>query len=432
MPKIFISYRRDDSGGWAGRLYDRLSQHFGRDNVFMDITAIEPGLDFVEVIQEAVASCDILIAVIGRQWLTVTDASGQRRLNNPEDFVRLEVGAALGRNIRVIPALVQNASMPRSTDLPESLQKMARRNALEISDTRFHQDTDRLIEVLTRVLGGSPASPRQSTPLVPETPTQPKEPQLPTLHPFEPEMILIPAGEFLMGSDPRQDPDAVDDEQPQHRLHLPEYYLARTPVTNAQYHAFVLATGHTPPEDWKGWTGRRPPRGQEDHPVVHVSWDDALDYCQWLAEVTGRRYTLPSEAEWEKAARGADGRIYPWGHGWESGRCNSEESNVGKTTAVHAYPQGASPYGVLDIAGNVYEWTRSLWGRGFDKPDYGYPYEPNDGRENREEARDVGRVLRGGAFVDVRRDVRCAYRNWLHPRYRGRDIGFRGVVRPCR
>jgi TIR domain len=194
MPKIFISYRRDDSGGWAGRLYDRLSQHFGRDNVFMDITAIEPGLDFVEVIQEAVASCDILIAVIGRQWLTVTDASGQRRLNNPEDFVRLEVGAALGRNIRVIPALVQNASMPRSTDLPESLQKLARRNALEISDTRFHQDTDRLIEVLTRVLGGSPASPRQSTPLVPETPTQPKEPQLPTLHPFEPEMILIPAG----------------------------------------------------------------------------------------------------------------------------------------------------------------------------------------------------------------------------------------------
>ena len=91
MARIFISYRRDDSGGWESRLYDRLSQHFGRDNVFMDIDTIEPGLDFVAVIQEAVGSCEALIAVIGRQWLTSTDAVGQRRLDNPEDFVRVEI-----------------------------------------------------------------------------------------------------------------------------------------------------------------------------------------------------------------------------------------------------------------------------------------------------------------------------------------------------
>jgi hypothetical protein len=138
VARIFISYRRDDSGGWTGWLSDRLHQHFGRDNVFMDIDTIEPGLDFVEVIEQAVGSCDALIALIGNQWLTITDDSGRRRLDNPEDFVRLEIAAALARNIRVIPALVPGARMPRSTDLPYVLQLLARRNAHEISDRRFH------------------------------------------------------------------------------------------------------------------------------------------------------------------------------------------------------------------------------------------------------------------------------------------------------
>jgi uncharacterized membrane protein YtjA (UPF0391 family) len=153
MAGVFISYRRGEGGAWAGRLYDRLSQHFGRENIFMDIDTIEPGLDFVEVIERAVASCDILIALIGRQWLTITDPSGQRRLDNPEDFVRLEIATALKRNIRVIPALIQGASMPRSTDLPEELRMLTRRNALEISDTHFHRDVDQLIEILDRALG---------------------------------------------------------------------------------------------------------------------------------------------------------------------------------------------------------------------------------------------------------------------------------------
>jgi hypothetical protein len=109
VARIFISYRREDSSGWAGRLYDRLSQRFGGDNVFMDIDTIDPGLDFVEVIQQAVGSCDVLVALIGRHWLTSTDEQGQRRLENPEDFVRLEITAALERNIRVIPALLQGA-----------------------------------------------------------------------------------------------------------------------------------------------------------------------------------------------------------------------------------------------------------------------------------------------------------------------------------
>ena len=157
MARIFISYRREDSGASAGRLHDRLREHFGRDNVFMDVDTIEPGLDFIEVIERTVASCDVLIALIGRQWLVLTDADGQRQLDHPEDFVRREIATALQRNIRVIPALIQDTPMPRATQLPENLQPLARRNSLELSDMHFHRDVDALIVVLDRVLGTAPS-----------------------------------------------------------------------------------------------------------------------------------------------------------------------------------------------------------------------------------------------------------------------------------
>jgi hypothetical protein len=158
MARLFISYRREDSGGWAGRVFDHLSQRFDRDQLFMDIDTIEPGLDFVEAIRQAVESCDVLIAFIGRHWLTATDPAGQRRLENPEDFVRLEIATALARNIRVIPVLVQDAPMPRVTDLPDDLKQLNRRNALQISDTRFNHDVGQLIMVLERVLGAAPSA----------------------------------------------------------------------------------------------------------------------------------------------------------------------------------------------------------------------------------------------------------------------------------
>ena len=130
---IFVSYRRDDSSGHAGRLADRLVEHFGRNRIFVDIDTIEPGEDFVTVIENAVGSCEILIAVIGQKWLSGT---GSGQLDNPNNFVRLEIGTALRRNIRVIPVLVQRASMPKPQDLPEDLVQLARRNAIELSDLR--------------------------------------------------------------------------------------------------------------------------------------------------------------------------------------------------------------------------------------------------------------------------------------------------------
>lgn len=145
---IFISYRREDSRGAAGRIYDRLELAFGHDRIFMDVDTIQPGMDFVKAIEEAVDITDIFLVVIGPNWLNAADSAGNRRLDNPEDFVRLEVGSALKRDVRVIPVLVDEAIMPRSIDLPNDLQALTRRNAIEISHTRFSMDAERLIRAI--------------------------------------------------------------------------------------------------------------------------------------------------------------------------------------------------------------------------------------------------------------------------------------------
>ena len=148
MPKIFISYRRNDSATSAGRIFDRLEGYFGQGQVFMDVDTIRPGVNFVEVVEQAVGVCDGLVAVIGSEWLEASDATGSRRLEEPADLVKLEIATALERDIRVIPVLVQGAEMPRETDLPEDLKGLAHRNALEVSDARFRTDIEQLIEAL--------------------------------------------------------------------------------------------------------------------------------------------------------------------------------------------------------------------------------------------------------------------------------------------
>jgi formylglycine-generating enzyme required for sulfatase activity len=237
-------------------------------------------------------------------------------------------------------------------------------------------------------------------------------------HPFEPELILIPAGEFLMGSDLEKDEEASDDELPQHKLYLPDYYIAKTPVTNAQYLAFVEVMGYRVPEHWEAG---KPPAGKEQHPVVNVTWHDALAYCQWLSQTTGRAYALPSEAEWAKAARGTDGRIYPWGDHWDAKRCNTRESGRSDTTLVGYFsPQGDSPYGGMDMVGNVWEWTRSLW--------RDYPYKPDDGREVL--AAEGARGLCGGSWGSTRGYARVSYRYFIPPDLFLNDIGLRVVLAP--
>jgi hypothetical protein len=153
--RIFVSYRRDDAAGHAGRLHDALLEHFGREQIFMDIDAIEPGLDFVETIERALSQCDVLLVLIGPRWLGRHGPGAGSRLDDEADFVRLEVQAALSRqDLRVIPVLIQGAQMPASADLPAALQPLVRRNAMEVSDTRWQYDISQLIELLKRIERG--------------------------------------------------------------------------------------------------------------------------------------------------------------------------------------------------------------------------------------------------------------------------------------
>ena len=253
--------------------------------------------------------------------------------------------------------------------------------------------------------------------------------------------IRIPAGKFWMGSVSQKDEKACADEQPQHKLDLAyDYWLGKYPVTVAQYQIFVEESGYKT-SDYNNLISTA------NHPVVYMNWNDALAYTGWLdakikrlaKELTRRDsasvfwqglaegrllVNLPSEIEWEKAARGSDGRIYPWGDNLDTDKANTDKTSIGTTSAVGAFPVGQSPYGALDMSGNVWEWTRSIWDDQFK-----YPYKTDDGREDLRD-NDLPRTLRGGAFDDLVVNVRCASRGRNLPFYRFSDYGFRLVVSP--
>ena len=159
MSAIFLSYRRDDSSGYAGRLFDNLAERFGRERVFMDIETLEPGMDFVAGIDRAIESCGAVIAMIGPNWAKAQDGEGRRRLDNPHDFIRLEITSALTRNVRVIPVLVHNASMPSEQELPEPLRPLCRLQASEISDNRWEFDVRRLADAVEPLIAEAEGSP---------------------------------------------------------------------------------------------------------------------------------------------------------------------------------------------------------------------------------------------------------------------------------
>jgi len=240
------------------------------------------------------------------------------------------------------------------------------------------------------------------------------------------ELVNIAAGSFWMGD------DRDEDAWPRHEVTLPAFKIGKYPVTNAQYRRFVEDTKI----EWDSQEGRRPELS--NCPAVELTWHDARAYCAWLAGMwrhegkigVDEEARLPTEAEWEKAARGTDGRVFPWGDKWDETRCNTAESGIGRTCAVGIYPDGASPFGVLDMAGNVWEWTGSLWGADRDKPEYKYPYDSADGRENLKAADNIKRVLRGGSWYLDQFYARCPFRLRNNPFNGFVNYGFRVVVSP--
>ncbi len=218
-----------------------------------------------------------------------------------------------------------------------------------------------------------------------------------------PDMIHIPAGEFIRGS------DDSPDERPKKKIYLDDFYIDEHPVTNREYTEFIRDTKHKYPE---GWIKGTYPSGKDDHPVVGVSWEDAKAYAEWA----GKR--LPTEAEWEKAARGSDGRRYPWGDNFDKDRCNTLPAGIGDTTSVGRHsPEGDSPYGVTDMAGNIWEWVADWYDENYYRlaPDRN-PLSPRDGRY---------KVARGGSYLDAGSYARITYRYRYSPSTRLDILGFR-------
>lgn len=260
-----------------------------------------------------------------------------------------------------------------------------------------------------------------ATPALTPMPTEPTSTPTP---PSSAEMILIPGGTFLMGSTQEGvqqaaswcgcDPSRFEDELYMHEVYVSSFYIEKYEVTNEQFMAFVEATGYETDAGKKPeahtWRTEFTP-GKENHPVVWMSWNDADAYCAWA----GKR--LPTEAEWEKAARGTDGRLWPWGNVWDNSRLNMGETRRKTTTEVGSFPNGASPYGVMDMAGNVWEWVNDWYGstyyqQGKDRD----PMGPESGED---------RVLRGGAFNNGIQDVRTANRHKGGMAGYAPDHGFR-------
>jgi formylglycine-generating enzyme required for sulfatase activity len=220
--------------------------------------------------------------------------------------------------------------------------------------------------------------------------------------------VWIEPGEFTMGN---ADVESPDNERPAHKVRLTQgYWMAETPVTHVQYEQFD-------PDH----RNRRPAWASDDHPVIWVTWSEAVAFCLWLSERDGREYRLPTEAQWEHAARGTDGRIFPWGNSWDGSRCNSAEDDDGfaQTSPVKQFPQGASPFGVLDMVGNVWEWCGDWFEAGY-----------GDGMTRQDPAGPAAgthRVCRGGSWLNHGYSCRTTMRARRAPDFSDNYIGFRVV-----
>lgn len=494
-PHIFICYRRDGSAGHAGRLYDRLSAHFGVGRVFRDFDLIPAGEDFARAIEAAVNSCEVLLALIDRNWLTRCDAAGRRLLDEPGDYIRLEIAAALRRNVRVIPVLVQGAGVPNPEDLPPELSELPRRQARVLSEEGWAQDVARLIAEIEdgsaggesaqaaadgagtesrraeapapamqeavgpahgRGAGAGPAVARPAASSVPrandivfiitgsllvaiilvaipvavwfllphaeatdvvrrDSATAAKR-----LEPYveragglmELEMVGITGGTFEMGTPPNEIGREHLLELPVQPATVASFYMGKYEVTRAQWRAVMG-------QDVKS------SRFQDDDrlPVEGVSLFDAREFCSRLSQMTKREYRLPTEPEWEFAARAGTATPFAFGPSLSSAQANFDGNfpyggaQPGefrkRTLPVGSFRDYANDFGLYDMHGNVWEWCESyLYGN--------EPYVP-DAR---------GMVLRGGAWDSPAKSLRSGYRVTLHPASRddGLTHGFRVVA----
>ncbi len=434
---VFISYRRDDNADFVERIRDWFMMRYGRDNVFMDFDTLPPFVPFAEFIRERVRESDVVVAIIGPRWLELLR---EKEAAGLEDYVRIEVGLALKEGKLVAPICIKDAPIPREADLPPDVRPMLAYNAARIDTGRhFLDNIDRIVNGLEQAITWH--SQARST-----------QPHLARINDLmlSPHQRAAAAHELAKMGDPRPGvgltPSGLPDIdwveipggefifQENDRITLPAFYIARYPITVQQFQAFIDdPTGYGNDAWWDGLAHRepRPYRAQwptANHPRDHVSWYQAIAFGRWLTDRLGYRssITLPTEKQWEKAARGTDGRTYPWGNVYISGYANIDETFkdpsvgitpvgeyfIGQTTPVGIYPQGASPYGVLDMSGNVWEWCLTE-----------YENWTDDDLTNTNQ-----RVGRGGSWDYSLANSRTTMRGGDSPASYGHYLGFRVCV----
>ncbi len=420
--RVFVSHHHSpDEDAFTKRLVTDLEA--AGANVWVDYRGITSE-DFVKKIGEGMK---------GRQWLVLV--MSPQSVTSP--WVEREVNAALSevtakRMLGVVPIVMTPTD---EQDIPILWRPLLRYDA-----TRAYAPArDGLLHALglrAAALGATP----QLAPTIPAAARYPVPARLGSLGyqginltgapAYLPPVITIPTGPFLMGSDKAHDPDTLDDETPQYWVEVDTFQIAKYPVTVAEYALAVRAGAvREPPADlWDAGVTWVTQQQHPDHPVVCVSWQDAMAYIAWLSKATGQRgWRLPAEAEWEKAARWDSranaSRIYPWGDAFDQARCNTDESGIRATSPVGSYPasrSGSSPFGVEEMAGNVWEWVSSLY-----KP---YPYIKIDGREDQKSIK--SRTLRGGSWNGIARYARAACRNDAGPDDFDYYFGFRLALSP--
>ncbi|HEX5863100.1 MAG TPA: SUMF1/EgtB/PvdO family nonheme iron enzyme [Casimicrobiaceae bacterium] len=426
--KVFISYRRDDSKYQARMIHTAFCKAIQSDHVFMDVDSIPPGANFRKILKGWIDECEVLLALIGPGWIDASDPkTKRRRLDNPSDFVRIEIGEALARDIPVVPVLIDGTPIPDVGLLPDVLKGLVDRQAEFLEFRTFDADVERLIRKLRlnqgvgRTIASSDDRYRAEGRIKVDAAIVDGAPEgwfLPGNGKAEwfqdhyggPEMVVVPAGRFTMGS-PETEPDRRDSEGPQHPVTIARPFGAgRHAVTRGQFAAFVNNTGYRAQyetEAKKSW--RNPGFPQDDsHSVVYVSWEDAKSFVAWLSTQSGRDYRLLTEAEWEYAARAGTTTPFRWG----------STTTLAQEQAVAAGNFAANPWGLYQVGGDVLEWCEDVWHDNYNGA-------PSDGSAWLQGGDTSRRVVRGGSWGGDPRCLRLAGRGARNTDVRGYLLGFR-------
>jgi formylglycine-generating enzyme required for sulfatase activity len=407
--KIFINYRRSDDPGFAIALYMCLEGEFGAGRLFMDVDHIKPGEDFVEVLKAQVAQCDVLLAVIGPRWAD----NMASRVEDPQDFVAVEIMAALDQGKFVIPVLVGGVDFPPADILPGPIRPLARKHAVSLRPARFKADYQGLSAALKDALS---AAESERTARLRSGPVSTIPLPMPgvAFQDFSaaPEMIVVPAGQFLMGSH-KDEKGRSENEGPQRMVAIARpFAVSKFPVTFEEWDACLAdgGSGGYKPSD-NGW-------GRGRRPVINVSWEDTQNYVKWLSGKTLRHCRLLSEAEWEYAARAGETKAYSTGAAITRRQARFSEGDwgsAGRTVEAGSFEPNA--FGLYDMHGNVGEWVEDFWHRNYDgAPLDGFAWCLGDPKQ---------RVIRGGGWVNTSANIRAAYRSRNDSDARFNYVGFR-------